>query len=345
MDHPLDDDEKFRIETQARLEKIKELNWELQVGKKIKNLPVLQHSRNTELAYRAAIDHYRNIGYCHLPAIIEQLAHYLTICAETTSASTLKIRLSAISAWHRKMGLDDPARNTEIRNLIRDLAIISEKKKKTTSPLKFEELQIIIDHLESVISQLKNDTARSPSQDSKLLRCYRDKSLILFGFWRGFLNHQLSGLVVEQLNIIPNQGMTILAHDPSSQSLRDFFTPFLKHYCPVKALEDWLSIGGISHGPIFRGIDRWGTIDSASLNSRSITPMVRSWIEEVGLKVDFTGHSLRRGFASWAVEMGWDIRSILEYVGWAQLSQHHDALVKSTPNLQAFLTYDIDALE
>ncbi|MCW8277246.1 tyrosine-type recombinase/integrase [Pseudomonas sp. PCH199] len=345
MAHLLDDDPKLRIETEVRLERIKELNWELEVGKKIRNLPALQHSRNTELSYRAAIDHYRNVGHCYLPVIIEQLAHYLTICAETTSVPTLRVRLSAISAWHRKMGFDDPTRNTKIRNLIRDLAMISEKKKKATSPLKFEELQTIVDHLDSVIFQLKKETARSPSQDSKLLRCYRDKSLILFGFWRGFLNHQLSGLVVEQLNIVPNQGMTILAHDPSSQSLRDFFTPFLKHYCPVKALQDWLSIGEISHGPIFRGIDRWGTIDSASLNSRSITLIVRSWIEEVGLNVDFTGHSLRRGFASWAVKMGWDIKSILEYVGWAQLSQHHDALVKSTPSLQAFLTCDIDILE
>jgi hypothetical protein len=344
MDDQLDD-EAFQVKTQALIKRAEELNLQWRVSQKIKNLPVLQHSENTERAYRTAINHFRDVCHYHLPATPHELAQYLVSCAETISPSTFTVRVSAISAWHRKIGFDDPTQNYEIRKLVKSLKMISSKAKKVTTPLKFEDFQKIIDHLEYTLDQLKKHPTRTQSQDSKLLRCYRDKSLILFGFWRGFLNHQLSGLVVEQLSIVPDQGMTILAHDPASQTLRDFFTPYLKHYCPVKALEDWLAIGKITDGPIFRGIDQWGKIDSVSLNSRSITLIVRGWLEEAGLTADYTGHSLRRGFASWAVEMGWDIKSILEYVGWAKLNQHHDALVQRTPSSQIFLAHDDDKLE
>ena len=28
------------------------------------------------------------------------------------------------------------------------------------------------------------------------------------------------------------------------------------------------------------------------------------------------GHSLRRGFATWANSHGWDVKDLMEYVGW-----------------------------
>jgi integrase len=30
----------------------------------------------------------------------------------------------------------------------------------------------------------------------------------------------------------------------------------------------------------------------------------------------YSGHSLRRGFASWATSNGWDLKTLMEYVGW-----------------------------
>ena len=344
MDDPMDD-ALFRIEAKALIKRSQELDLQWRANQKIKNLPTLQHSKNTKKAYRAAIYHFRDVCHYRLPTTTQDLALYLTSCAETISASTFTVRVSAISAWHRECGFSDPTQHHEIRKLVRCLRMISDKEKKVTRPLKFQELRDVIACIDSTITQTDNRPSSTQSEHGMLLRCYRDKSLILFGFWRGFLNYQLSGLVVEQLNIVSGQGMTILAHDPSSHALRDFYTPYLKHYCPVKALEAWLSIGNIHAGPIFRGIDRWGNIESTSLNSRSITPIVRGWLEDAELTVDFTGHSLRRGFASWAVEMGWDIKSILEYVGWAPLSQHHDALVQKTFSLQSFIAHGADTLK
>lgn len=30
----------------------------------------------------------------------------------------------------------------------------------------------------------------------------------------------------------------------------------------------------------------------------------------------YSAHSLRRGFANWAAANGWDVKSLMEYVGW-----------------------------
>ncbi|PBP79032.1 hypothetical protein CCL20_25340 [Pseudomonas syringae] len=32
-----------------------------------------------------------------------------------------------------------------------------------------------------------------------------------------------------------------------------------------------------------------------------------------------TSHSLRRGFASWAHSNGWDLKSLMSYVGWRDI--------------------------
>ena len=33
----------------------------------------------------------------------------------------------------------------------------------------------------------------------------------------------------------------------------------------------------------------------------------------------YSGHSLRRGFANWAASDGWDVKSLMEYVGWRDI--------------------------
>ncbi|MES2039358.1 MAG: tyrosine-type recombinase/integrase [Pseudomonadota bacterium] len=34
---------------------------------------------------------------------------------------------------------------------------------------------------------------------------------------------------------------------------------------------------------------------------------------------DYSAHSLRRGFANWATGNGWDLKTLMEYVGWKSI--------------------------
>lgn len=64
--------------------------------------------------------------------------------------------------------------------------------------------------------------------------------------------------------------------------------------------------------------DRWGRIRAQGLHVNSVTPLLRSIFERVGLLSadSYSSHSLRRGFANWGNDNGWDVKSLMEYVGW-----------------------------
>ena len=74
----------------------------------------------------------------------------------------------------------------------------------------------------------------------------------------------------------------------------------------------------LKSGPVFRSINRWGQLSEKALHPASIIGIIkqcctRADINEANL---FSSHSLRRGFATWANDQGWDTKSLMEYVGW-----------------------------
>ncbi|MNN01782.1 Phage integrase family protein [compost metagenome] len=87
--------------------------------------------------------------------------------------------------------------------------------------------------------------------------------------------------------------------------------------CPVQAYLQWLEVAGIAHGPVFRKLDRWGNLSEQALNSNSLIGLLRRILERAGVPAAlYTGHSLRRGFATWATSNGWELKALMNYVGW-----------------------------
>ncbi|OGB21540.1 MAG: hypothetical protein A3I66_00200 [Burkholderiales bacterium RIFCSPLOWO2_02_FULL_57_36] len=74
-------------------------------------------------------------------------------------------------------------------------------------------------------------------------------------------------------------------------------------------------------GPVFRLIDRWGHVGQDSLHADSLIPLLRAIFTDAGIvdPADYSGHSLRRGFANWATGNGWDLKTLMEYVGWKSM--------------------------
>ena len=97
-----------------------------------------------------------------------------------------------------------------------------------------------------------------------------------------------------------------------------FSAPALARLCPVQAYVDWISVAGIARGPVFRGIDRWGHLSEQGLHPNSIVPLMRAVLQAAGLPSElYSSHSLRRGFATWATRSGWDLKALMQYVGWS----------------------------
>lgn len=97
-----------------------------------------------------------------------------------------------------------------------------------------------------------------------------------------------------------------------------FKAPVLARLCPVAAYMAWIQLAGLTEGAVFRAVDRWGHIASEGLHINSLIPLLRSMLSNAGIEFagEYTGHSLRRGFANWATSSGWDTKTLMEYVGW-----------------------------
>jgi hypothetical protein len=97
--------------------------------------------------------------------------------------------------------------------------------------------------------------------------------------------------------------------------------PALSRLCPVNALATWLESAQLTQGPVFRRVTRWGTLGSSGLDVDSVIPLLRRILADAGVDEAraYSSHSLRRGLAGWATANGWDLKTLMQYVGWKDI--------------------------
>ena len=86
--------------------------------------------------------------------------------------------------------------------------------------------------------------------------------------------------------------------------------------CPVRAIKQWLEAAHIESGPLFRPVNRHGTVLEGRLTPQSIALVVKRVMK--ALKMDpaqFSGHSLRAGFVTDAVKHGIQSQAIRRVTG------------------------------
>lgn len=205
-------------------------------------------------------------------------------------------------------------------------------------------LQRQLDVLERAVHWLTHQRgqARQEQRFGDLLRHTRNQALLLIGFWRGFRSDELTRLDIEWIDVAPGDGMTIwLPRTKTDRNLKgsSYRTPALSRLCPVAAYLDWLAVSGLKSGPVFRGVDRWGQIKDLSINSGSIIPLLRRILQaaEVADVHLYSSHSLRRGFATWASANGWELRHLMEYVGWKNVASVTRYIDTNNPFHQSML--------
>ncbi|WP_137973153.1 site-specific integrase [Pseudomonas sp. F(2018)] len=270
---------------------------------------------NTRRSYQQALEHFEVTWGGFLPATSDAIVRYLVDHAATLSSNTLKLRLAALAQWHVSQGFPDPTKTPLVRQVLKGIRTLHPRQEKQAEPLQLRQLEQCVLWLERT-----GDQARVEDDWPRMLRCWRDRALILIGFWRAFRSDELCRLQVEHIQVRPGEGMQLFL--PWSKGDRDslgqtFSAPALARFCPVQAYVDWISLAGIARGPVFRSIDRWGHLGEEGLHSNSVIPILRAVLEAAGLPAElYSSHSLRRGFATWATRSGWDLKALMQYVGW-----------------------------
>lgn len=131
------------------------------------------------------------------------------------------------------------------------------------------------------------------------------------------------------------QGLVVLVRESKTdQERRGEEVPVFfandERCCPVRALDAWLTSGGITEGAIFRALGRDDRL-GARLTAETVANRVKHYAKLAGLEWrDYAGHSLRRGFISTAARRGPDLDSIAVTSRHRSLSVLRDYIERET---------------
>ncbi|MBK8284413.1 MAG: site-specific integrase [Ahniella sp.] len=275
---------------------------------------------NTRKSYAQATRHFEVEWGGVLPATPDMVARYLAQFAGTLANNTLRHRMAALSRWHSVHGFVDPTRSELVKQTLKGIRAVHGARVQQAVPLQ-------ITHLQELDAWLTTTSARAKAAQDRLgeHQALRDRALLLVGFWRAFRSADLVSLQVRDVAFDGTDGMTLhLAHSKGDRGYegRTYGVPALSRLCPVRALSEWLRVADLHDGPVFRRITRWGTIGSQGLHPGSLVAVLRRLVSGAGIPeaANLTSHSLRRGLAGWANENGWDLKSLMAYVGWKDMS-------------------------
>jgi len=246
-------------------------------------------------------------GFKSLPSEPKIVSLYLThLSTKEIKMSTLKRRLVSIGVIHKLKGhyLD-----TKHPIIIENIMGIKRRKgsiQKGKKPLLINNLKIII----NVIDEYN-------SQD---LKKFRDRSIILMGFSGGFRRNEIVSLDYDDLDFV-FEGLKInLKRSKTDQfgegSIKGL--PYFDNakYCPVLSLKNWIEISNISSGPLFRRFSKGSKLSENRLTDQTVALLIKKYLKLAGIdNKNYSGHSLRSGFATTAAESGAEERSIMAMTG------------------------------
>jgi integrase len=253
---------------------------------------------NTLRAYASDLAMYIQWGGS-LPASPQLVAAFLAAHARSHASSTLSRYLAGISKVHRVRSLPDPT--------------MSELVKATMRGIRRSRLEV----RESTIAKalLRDDLFKVlDAMGSSVVDC-RDRALLMLGFAGALRRSELVGLDVRDLAAAP-QGLVITLRRSKTDQLnkgRQLGIPYgHAQQCPVKALETWIGRSAIVSGPLFRPINKAGTVSEKRLTGEAVSIIIKRRLAAAGIDpTDYSGHSLRAGFATTAAIAGaplWKIR-------------------------------------
>ena len=266
---------------------------------------------NTIRAYKSDFKNFSLFCYQNsfkpLPSEPKIVSLYLThLSTKGAKMSTLKRRLVSIGVIHRLKGhyLD-----TKHPSIIENVMGIRRRKgsiQKGKKPILIKNLKEII----NVIDQ----------ENKEEIKKFRDRSIILIGFSGGFRRNEIVSLDYENLDFV-TEGLKITI----SRSKTDQFgegtvkaLPYFENtqYCPVASLQKWIEISKISSGPLFRRFSKGSKLSDNRLTDQTVALLIKKYLQLAGIdSKDYSGHSLRSGFATSAAESGAEERSIMAMTG------------------------------
>jgi len=268
-------------------------------------------AKNTIRAYKSDFNDFSLFcaqnAFKSLPSDPKILSLYLTyLSTKDVKMSTLKRRLVSIGVIHKLKGhyLD-----TKHPSIIENIMGIKRRK----GSLQRGKKPILINSLKKIINVIDN-------QNKEEIKKSRDRSIILIGFSGGFRRNEIVSLEYEDLDFV-TQGLKINLRRSKTDQFGEGSVKALPYsnsseYCPVTSLKKWIDISNINSGPLFRRFTKGSKLSENRLTDQTVALLIKEYLKSAGIdSKDYSGHSLRSGFATSAAESGVEERSIMEMTG------------------------------
>ena len=265
------------------------------------------YAPNTLRAYKADmmefITYCEKTGDCALPAKPKTVAEFLMqTLPQGIKSSTIRRKVSSISAIHRLSSLDDPTKHSEVK--------ITQRKIYRQLGTRFDQAYPITRSL----------LARMLAACGDDLHGLRDRALLLIAYDSMRRRSELISLRVEDIEWLPDNGASILLRKSKTD----------QHGCgkwihltseTTLALHQWLAAAKLKEGFIFRGVRSSGSI-TAGLCESLVSRIYKSLARKTGLTEAIvqciSGHSMRVGGAQDLLNTGASLPQIMVKGGWAK---------------------------
>lgn len=278
----------------------------LRLGKLLRHLDGA-YAPNTLRAYKADmlefIAYCDKTGDCSLPASPKTVAEFLLqTVPQGIKSSTIRRKVSSISAIHRLSSLNDPTKHSEVR--------ITQRKIYRQLGTRFNQAYPIT---RTLLTRLLDACGND-------LHGLRDRALLLVGYDSMRRRSELISLRVEDIEWLPDNESSILLRKSKTD----------QHGCgkwihltseTTSALHQWLAAARLNEGFIFRGVRSSGSITAGLCESR-VSRIYKSLAKRTGLSEAvvqcISGHSMRVGGAQDLLNTGATLPQIMVKGGWAK---------------------------
>ena len=273
----------------------------------------LQNSKanNTLRAYKSDFNDFGLFcvqnAFKALPSEPKIVSLYLThLSTKDVKMSTLKRRLVSIGVIHKLKGyyLD-----TKHPLIIENIMGIKRRKGSNQTSKK----PILISSLKTIINVIDQ-------QNMEEIKKFRDRSIILIGFSGGFRRNEIVSLDYDDLDFVP-EGLRINLRRSKTDQFGKGFVKGLPYfdspqYCPVVSLKKWIKISKIKSGSLFRRFSKGSKLLDKRLSDQTVALLIKEYLKIGGIdSKNYSGHSLRSGFATSAAESGVEERNIMAMTG------------------------------
>jgi len=233
-------------------------------------------------------------GTSPMPANPRAVEAWLCEEAATHTPGTLSRRVAALRLAHELAGHPSPI-DSHVRRVLEGIRRTVGRPPRRVAPMMLEDLR-------AAVATLDLDT----------LDGLRARAALTLGWAGAFRRSELVALRVDDVTWT-DDGLRVMVRRSKTDQGGTGQAIGIPHarqehddVCPPCALADWLAAAEIDSGPIFRRLLTPTKVGPDAIRDKGIAELVQRVMLHAGIAGEWSGHSLRAGFATQAARSGMD---------------------------------------